>query len=128
MPRQIGRERQGANPNGDSSRRPPPCAESRLIGHLLWMLSARHSISVWTDKPACRRRDKVGCVLRPGPLDSPQRALGRLLSAARESAPTRLVRSQPLRLAEQLGPGATVVTIMVDTGMKYLKTYGARLS
>jgi len=32
-----------------------------------------------------------------------------------------------LRLAEQLGEGATVVTIMCDTGMKYLKTYGARL-
>jgi len=25
-----------------------------------------------------------------------------------------------LRLAEQLGPGATVVTVMCDTGMKYL--------
>jgi cysteine synthase A len=33
-----------------------------------------------------------------------------------------------LRLAEQLGPGATVVTIMCDTGMKYLKTYGTALS
>jgi cysteine synthase A len=33
-----------------------------------------------------------------------------------------------LRVAEQLGPGATVVTIMCDTGMKYLKTYGAELS
>jgi cysteine synthase A len=32
-----------------------------------------------------------------------------------------------LRLAAQLGPRATVVTIMVDTGMKYLKGYGARL-
>jgi cysteine synthase A len=30
-----------------------------------------------------------------------------------------------LRLAEQLGPGATVVTVMCDTGMKYLKTYRA---
>ncbi|HSA93039.1 MAG TPA: cysteine synthase family protein [Terriglobales bacterium] len=30
-----------------------------------------------------------------------------------------------LRLAEQLGPTATVVTLMCDTGMKYLKTYGA---
>ncbi len=29
-----------------------------------------------------------------------------------------------LRLAEQLGPGATIVTVMCDTGMKYLKTYG----
>jgi cysteine synthase A len=33
-----------------------------------------------------------------------------------------------LRLAERLGPEATVVTIMCDTGMKYLKSYGARLS
>jgi cysteine synthase A len=33
-----------------------------------------------------------------------------------------------LRLAEQLGPGATIVTIMCDTGMKYLKTYGTKLS
>ena len=32
-----------------------------------------------------------------------------------------------LRLAEQLGPGATIVTIMCDTGMKYLKTYGNAL-
>jgi cysteine synthase len=33
-----------------------------------------------------------------------------------------------LRLAGQLRPDATVVTVIVDTGMKYLKTYGARLS
>ena len=32
-----------------------------------------------------------------------------------------------LRLAERLGPDATVVTLMCDSGMKYLKTYGARL-
>jgi cysteine synthase A len=32
-----------------------------------------------------------------------------------------------LRLAGQMGPGATIVTIMCDTGMKYLRTYGARL-
>lgn len=32
-----------------------------------------------------------------------------------------------LRLAEQLGPGATIVTVMCDTGMKYLRTYGAKL-
>jgi len=29
-----------------------------------------------------------------------------------------------LRLAEQLGPDATIVTVMCDTGMKYLRTYG----
>jgi len=32
-----------------------------------------------------------------------------------------------LHVAEQLGPDATVVTVMCDTGMKYLKTYGAKL-
>ena len=33
-----------------------------------------------------------------------------------------------LRLAAQLGPAATIVTVMCDTGMKYLRTYGAELS
>jgi cysteine synthase A len=33
-----------------------------------------------------------------------------------------------LRLAGQLGPGATIVTVMCDTGMKYLKTYRTELS
>jgi cysteine synthase A len=32
-----------------------------------------------------------------------------------------------LRLAEQLRSGATVVTLMCDTGMKYLRTYGTKL-
>jgi cysteine synthase A len=32
-----------------------------------------------------------------------------------------------LRLAEELGPDTTIVTVMCDTGMKYLKTYGERL-
>ena len=32
-----------------------------------------------------------------------------------------------LRLAQELGPRATVVTILVDSGMKYLRTYGAKL-
>jgi cysteine synthase A len=30
-----------------------------------------------------------------------------------------------LRVAEDLGPGAAVVTVVCDTGMKYLKSYGA---
>ncbi|WP_087723935.1 PLP-dependent cysteine synthase family protein [Pandoraea sp. PE-S2T-3] len=33
-----------------------------------------------------------------------------------------------LRLAERLGPDATVVTIMCDTGMKYLKTFAEHLT
>jgi cysteine synthase len=32
-----------------------------------------------------------------------------------------------LRLAERLGPGATIVTVMCDTGMKYLRTFGGKL-
>ena|SRR5207253_1689965 len=32
-----------------------------------------------------------------------------------------------LRTAERLGPGATIVSIMCDTGMKYLKTFGPRV-
>jgi len=33
-----------------------------------------------------------------------------------------------LRLAEELGPSATIVTILCDTGMKYLKTFGTHLT
>lgn len=32
-----------------------------------------------------------------------------------------------LRVGEQLGDGATVVSVMCDTGMKYLKNFGARV-
>lgn len=33
-----------------------------------------------------------------------------------------------LRLAEELGPASTIVTVMCDTGMKYLRTFGQRLA
>jgi cysteine synthase len=33
-----------------------------------------------------------------------------------------------LRLADQLGAGATIVTVMCDTGMKYLRSFGKYLS
>jgi predicted PhzF superfamily epimerase YddE/YHI9 len=33
-----------------------------------------------------------------------------------------------MRLAEQLRRGTTVATVVCDTGMKYLKTYGTKLS
>lgn len=35
--------------------------------------------------------------------------------------------SAAVRVAEHLGPKATVVTVMCDSGMKYLKSYGVRL-
>ena len=33
-----------------------------------------------------------------------------------------------LRLAERLAPDATIVTLMCDTGMKYLGTYAAHVA
>ncbi len=33
-----------------------------------------------------------------------------------------------LRLAEELPPGATIVTIICDTGMKYLRGFGELLA
>lgn len=33
-----------------------------------------------------------------------------------------------LRLAERLGAGATIVTLMCDTGMKYLRTFGGEIA
>jgi len=36
--------------------------------------------------------------------------------------------AKPGELPIGLGPDATVVTILCDTGMKYLKTYGAVLN
>ena len=33
-----------------------------------------------------------------------------------------------LRLAERLGPGASIVTVMCDTGMKYLRSFGAQVA
>ena len=33
-----------------------------------------------------------------------------------------------LRLAEQLPPNSTIVTILCDTGMKYLKSFASQLS
>ena len=64
---------------------------------------------------------------------STQEAMDMVLRLAREegvfagtSTGGNLVAA--LRLAEDLGPGATVVTVMCDTGMKYLKTYRGLLS
>ena len=64
---------------------------------------------------------------------STEEAIAMALSLAREEgvfagASTGANVVAALRVAEQLGPGATVVTLMVDTGMKYLHTFGAKLS
>src|SRR5262249_28647151 len=74
---------------------------------------------------------------RPGIADSIERvsteeAVAMALRLAREeglfagtSTGANVIAA--LRLAETLGPVATVVTIMCDTGMKYLASYGRHL-
>ena len=63
-------------------------------------------------------------------LVSTEEALGMAMRLAREeglfsgtSTGANVIAA--LRLAEQLGPDATIVTVMCDTGMKYFKTFGA---
>jgi cysteine synthase A len=61
-------------------------------------------------------------------LVSTQEAMAMALRLAREEglfagASTGANVLAALRLAERLGPDATIVTVMCDTGMKYFKTY-----
>jgi hypothetical protein len=51
---------------------------------------------------------------------------GRLDDATRSSHDhSRANVIAALRLADRLAPGATIVTVMCGTGMKYLKSFGA---
>jgi cysteine synthase len=93
-------------------------------------------------KPGAHKIDGVGAgfvvpLWQEGVADqiervSTEEALAMALRLAREEGlfagtSTGANVTAALRLAEQLGPDATVVTVMCDTGMKYLKTYGAEL-
>jgi cysteine synthase A len=91
-------------------------------------------------KPGAHKIDGIGVGFVP-PLwrDGVADAIERVSTADATAMALRLAREEgvftgtstganvvaALRLAETLGPEATVVTILVDTGMKYLKTYGA---
>jgi cysteine synthase A len=93
-------------------------------------------------KPGAHKIDGIGVGFIP-PLwrDSAADAIERVSTADATAMALRLAREEgvfagtstganvvaALRLAETLSPDATVVTIMVDTGMKYLKTFGAAL-
>jgi cysteine synthase len=94
-------------------------------------------------KPGAHKIDGIGVGFIP-PLwrDGAADAIERVSTADATAMALRLAReegvfagtstganvSAVLRLAEQLGPDATVVTIMCDTGMKYLKTFGAAIA
>ena len=90
-------------------------------------------------KPGAHRIDGIGTgfippLWRPDIVDqiepvSTRDALAMALRLAREEGvlagtSTGANVTAAVRVAEQLGPGATVVTVMVDTGLKYLGNFG----
>lgn len=94
-------------------------------------------------QPGAHKIDGIGAgfvvpLWQPGLADeiervSTQEAVAMALRLAREegifagsSTGANVVAA--LRIAERFGAGATVVTVMCDTGMKYLKNFGAELS
>lgn len=89
-------------------------------GHKIDGIGAGFIVPLWRADIA----DHIECV-------STEEAMAMSLRLAREEGifagtSTGCNVTAALRVAEQLGPKATVVTIMCDTGMKYLKTFGAQ--
>jgi len=90
--------------------------------HKIDGIGAGYVVPLW-------RKDIADCIERVSTED----AMAMALRLAREeglfagtSTGANVVAA--LRSAEQLGSRATVVTVMCDTGMKYLKTFGPKLS
>jgi cysteine synthase A len=91
-------------------------------GHKIDGVGAGFVVPLWHDRIA-DRIEKV----------STEEATAMALRLAREEGlfagtSTGANAVAALRVAEQLPRGATVVTILCDTGMKYLKTYGAEIA
>jgi cysteine synthase A len=89
-------------------------------GHKIDGVGAGFVVPLWHDKIA----DEIDRV-------STGEAIAMALSLAREEGlfagtSTGANVFAALRLAERLGPDATVVTVMCDTGMKYLRTFGTK--
>ena len=87
-------------------------------GHKIDGMGAGFVVPLW-------RKDVVDQIARV----STEEAIAMAMRLAREEGlfaglSTGANVTAALRVAEQLHPGATVVTIMCDTGMKYLSTYG----
>jgi len=93
-------------------------------------------------KPGAHKIDGIGTgfippLWRPEIIDEIERvstddATAMALRLAREEAvfagtSTGANVAGALRVAERLGPNATIVTVMVDTGLKYLKNFGSLL-
>ena len=87
-------------------------------GHKIDGIGAGFVVPLW-------RKDVVDQIARV----STEEAIAMAMRLAREEGlfagmSTGANVTAALRVAEQLPPGATVVTVMCDTGMKYLRTYG----
>ena len=100
----------------------PVLSGGRAGGHKIDGIGAGFVVPLWHDRIA----DRIERV-------STQDAVAMALRLAREeglfagtSTGANVVAA--LRLAERLAPDATVVTIMCDTGMKYLGTYAAHVA
>jgi cysteine synthase A len=100
----------------------PVLSGGRAGGHKIDGVGAGFIVPLWHDRLA----DQIEQV-------STEEAVAMALRLAREeglfagtSTGGNVIAA--LRVAEQLGPAATVVTVMADTGMKYLKSFGAALA
>ena len=100
----------------------PVLAGGRTGSHKIDGIGAGYVVPLWRDDLA----DRIDHV-------STDEAAAMALRLAREeglfagtSTGANVIAA--LRLAEQLGPAATVVTVICDTGMKYFKTYRAELA
>jgi cysteine synthase A len=96
----------------------PVLSGGRPGAHKIDGIGAGFVVPLWQENTA----DQIECV-------STEEAMAMAMRLAREeglfagtSTGGNVVAA--LRLAEQLGPNATVVTVMCDTGMKYLRTFG----
>jgi cysteine synthase len=96
----------------------PVLSGGRPGAHKIDGIGAGFVVPLWQENTA----DQIECV-------STEEAMAMAMRLAREeglfagtSTGGNVVAA--LRLTEQLGPNATVVTVMCDTGMKYLRTFG----
>lgn len=97
----------------------PVLSGGRTGAHRIDGVGAGFVVPLWRAAPV----DRIECV-------STEEAVTMALRLAREEGlfagtSTGANVAAALRVAEGLGPGTTVVSVMCDTGMKYFRTFGA---